>query len=102
MSGPGMGWCNAVADPGFPIGGHQPIGGDDLRCGRFSAEMYAKMKELGPVGGGGVADGAPWSQRCHGIVFVSQVSNQSSMPGPGNQGRLVESLCVIDTESSEV
>ena len=47
-----------VADPGFPVGGHGPvrgacgpIGGIDPRCGLFSAKMYAKTKELGPVGG---------------------------------------------------
>ena len=25
--------------------------GMDLRCGHFSVKMYAKMKELGPIGG---------------------------------------------------
>ena len=35
----------AVADPGFPVGG-----GVDLRCRCFSPKMYAKMKELGPIG----------------------------------------------------
>ena len=61
-----------VADPGFPAGGHGPVlGGVDLRRRRFSVkiyvkttrrgrvlenlvcksanEMYAKMKELGPL-----------------------------------------------------
>ena len=29
------------------------LGGDvDLRCGHFLAKMCAKMKELGPIGGG--------------------------------------------------
>ena len=37
--------ASAVADPGFPVGGV------DLQHGRFSAKMYAKTKELGPVGG---------------------------------------------------
>ena len=41
----------SAADPGFPVGGHRPLGGTDLRCGHFLAEMYAKTKELGPVGG---------------------------------------------------
>ena len=42
-----------MADPGFPVGGHAPIrGGVDLRHGHFSVKMYAKMKELGPIGGG--------------------------------------------------
>ena len=45
-----------MADPGFPVwGGVDPLGGVDLQCGHFSVKMYAKMKELGPVGGGGRA-----------------------------------------------
>ena len=42
-----------VADPGFPVGGGRaPVrGGVDLRCGHFSVKMYAKTKELGPIGG---------------------------------------------------
>ena len=39
-----------VADPGFPVGGGGG-GGANLRRRRFSVKMYAKMKELGPVGG---------------------------------------------------
>ena len=44
---------SSVADPGFPIrGGHGPIRGAlDLQHGCFSAKMYVKMKELGPMGG---------------------------------------------------
>ena len=40
-------------DPGFSIGGRGPIwgGGFGLQRGHFSVKMYAKMKELGPVGG---------------------------------------------------
>ena len=42
----------SVADPGFPIRGCLPVwGGADLRCGHFSAEVYAKMKELDLIGG---------------------------------------------------
>ena len=43
-----------MADPGFPIGGRAPIGwgGVHLRHWCFSVKMYAKMKELGPIGGG--------------------------------------------------
>ena len=45
-----------MADPGFPVGVCGPVGGGggdvDLRRGHFSVKMYAKMKELGPVGGG--------------------------------------------------
>ena len=34
-------------------GGMHPLGGGvDLRRRRFSVKMYAKMKELGPIGGG--------------------------------------------------
>ena len=42
-----------MADPGFPVGGGvDPLGGGvDLRRGCFSAKMYVKMKEFGPVGG---------------------------------------------------
>ena len=32
--------------------GVDPLGGLDLRRGRFSIKMHAKTKELGPVGGG--------------------------------------------------
>ena len=43
----------SVADPGFPVGGVHPLGGGmDLRRGHFSVKMYAKTKELGPIGGG--------------------------------------------------
>ena len=31
-------------------GGVHPLGGMDLRCGCFSLKMYAKTKELGPIG----------------------------------------------------
>ena len=36
-----------------PLGaGVHPLGvGVDLRCGHFSVKMYAKTKELGPIGG---------------------------------------------------
>ena len=41
-----------VVDPGFPGGGRGPIrGGVDLQRRHFSAKMFAKTKELGPVGG---------------------------------------------------
>ena len=39
----------SAVDPGFPIGGHRPIGGTDLRLGRFWRK-HAKMKELGSPG----------------------------------------------------
>ena len=42
----------SVANQGFPVGRHAPIRvGVDLRHGCFSVKMYAKMKELGPIGG---------------------------------------------------
>ena len=48
---------SSVADPGFPFGWgggkRQAVaGGADLRHGHFSAKIYAKTKELDPVGGG--------------------------------------------------
>ena len=43
-----------MADPGFPVGGGRaPVrGGVDLRRGHSLVKMYAKTKELGPMGGG--------------------------------------------------
>ena len=44
----------SVADPGFPIGGVPTHwGGTNLRHVHFLAKMYAKAKEMDPVGGGG-------------------------------------------------
>ena len=40
-----------MADPGFTVGGVDPLGGVDLRRKNFSVKMYMKMKELGPVAG---------------------------------------------------
>ena len=50
-----------MADPGFPIGGALTHwGGANLRCVHFLAKMYAKTKEIDPVGGGGACtDSAP-------------------------------------------
>ena len=43
-----------MADPGFSIvGATDPLGGTDLRHVHFSVKMYAKTKEIDPVGGGG-------------------------------------------------
>ena len=41
-------------DPGFSVGGAWTHfgGGFGLQHGHFSVKMYAKTKELGPVGGG--------------------------------------------------
>ena len=43
------------ADPGFPVGGASTLvgGGTNLRHRHFSVKTYVKMKEFGPVGGGG-------------------------------------------------
>ena len=43
----------------FPLGGGDPLGVADLGRERFSVETFAKMKELGPVEGGGDTGGAP-------------------------------------------
>ena len=43
----------------FPMGGAEPLGGTNLRCGQFLEKMYAKTKELGPVGRGACAGGPP-------------------------------------------
>ena len=41
-----------VADPGFPVGGVDLVGGGvDSRGGYVSKILYVKMKELGPLGG---------------------------------------------------
>ena len=42
-------WSSTVANTGFSVGGME------LRRGHFSVKMYAKTKELGPVGVGGCA-----------------------------------------------
>ena len=49
-----------MADPGFPVGGGVDLvrGAVDPRGGYVSKILHVKMKESGPVGGGG-APGAP-------------------------------------------
>ena len=55
-------------------GGRAPIwGGVDLRCGHFSVKMYAKTKELGPIGGRAPGT-APLDPPMSGII--SQQSSQ--------------------------
>ena len=48
---------NSGADPGFLVGSEAPKlirgRGADLQHGQFSVKMYVKMKEVGPIGGGG-------------------------------------------------
>ena len=50
-----------MADPGFPLGGGgtEPLEGANLQHGCFLAKMYAKTKELDPVGGMH-AGSTPW------------------------------------------
>ena len=46
------------------LGGHCPVGGGggaNLRHVHFLAKMYAKMKEIDPVGGGGAPAAPPGS-----------------------------------------
>ena len=52
--------CEAVADPGFPVGGGVDLvrGAVDPRGGYVSKILHVKTKESGPVGGGR-APGAP-------------------------------------------
>ena len=59
-----------VADSGFPIGGRRPHWGANLR--NFSAEMSAKTKELGPVGGGSHLRKPPPPKICH-CIMVKQI-----------------------------
>ena len=40
-----------VADPGFPTGGIDFIGGIDSRGGYVSKILYVEMKKSGPLGG---------------------------------------------------
>ena len=59
-------FINVVISGGFRIsrwgggggGGADLLGGANLRCVHFLAKMYAKTKEMDPVGGAR-ADGAP-------------------------------------------
>ena len=37
----------SVVDPGFPVGGAEPLGGADLQCGHFLMKMYAKTQGWG-------------------------------------------------------
>ena len=40
----------SVADQGFPGGGRGPVGGHGPPTRVLFTKMYAKMKELGPIG----------------------------------------------------
>ena len=68
-----------MADPGFPIGGactHWGVG-VDLRRRHFSVKMYAKMKELGPIGGGVCpATPLPRSANDHEFLDVDEIKGQ--------------------------
>ena len=66
-----------MADPGFPMGGG---GGADLRHGGFSAKTHVKMKELDPVGGGGLhAGGIPWICQCIGYHSLHESTMECSL-----------------------
>ena len=53
-------------------------GGADLRCIHFSVKMYAKTREIDPVGGGGVhAGGTPWIRQCHCLFKIVKSSGHS-------------------------
>ena len=47
----------SVADPGFPVGDVDLVGGMDSRGGYVSQIFYVKMKESGPLGG---VSGCQW------------------------------------------
>ena len=49
-----------MADPGFPVGGRQPLrGGIDSEVVTFRKFYMSKRKNLDPWGGGGAAPGMP-------------------------------------------
>ena len=65
-----------MADPGFPVGGGAPThwGGANLRRVHFLVKMYAKMKEMDPVGGGGGAPAAPPGSANGFIQWLSELN----------------------------
>ena len=59
-----------MVDPGFPIGGHGPItGGRGPPTQILSPKMYAKMKELGPVGGACAGHAPPPIRQCNIFLY---------------------------------
>ena len=64
----------AVADPGFP----RPAAptaefGEKLLFSKMSDENYMKMKEIGPVGGGGKGIHVPsaaWICQWYGSIYI--------------------------------
>ena len=69
----------AGADPGFPIGGAPTLvgGGANLRRRCFLVKTYVKMKEFGPVGGGGRA---PETFVCRSATgMITKMSIQTSV-----------------------
>ena len=63
-----------VADPGFPVGGAPTRWGDtNLRHVHFSVKMYAKMKEIDPVGGGAGGWLRQWKLTSN-TLFISSFS----------------------------
>ena len=61
----------------FPLGGAEPLGGTNLQRGNFLAKMYAKMKELDPVGGV-CAGGAPRSTNVSVLSSIRTLMRQLS------------------------
>ena len=64
----------------FPQGGVDPLGGVDLWCRCFSAKMYVKMKELGPIGGQGCVPGTPPPPRSANVTCMIHSVNLNSTP----------------------
>ena len=54
----------AVADPDFPWGGADLVGGRQLPRRLVSKNLYVKMKESGHVGGGHMPAAPPWIRHC--------------------------------------
>ena len=50
-----------------------PLGGANLQRGRFLVEMYAKTKELGPVGGEAGGGGVPLGPATAGVKFPTYI-----------------------------
>ena len=63
-------------------GGTNPLRGADLRSVPFSAKMYVKTKELGPVGGGG--------GRTNNMTIIEIVISAHYLPDLGRIRELIE------------
>ena len=73
-----------VTDPGFSVGGAPTRwGGADLQHVHFLAKMYAKMKQLDPVGGGHVPAAPPGSATA--LCFILIVCRIDRPCGRGHE-----------------